>query len=79
MFALSWFTVLSSMLLFRGVLSAPACELSLSARDGGSKHHSVADVPNAPRFVIYSDKFVSGSNGPPSVDQIKVSTVHGCV
>ncbi len=72
MFALSWCTVLSSVLLFGSVLSAPACELSLSARDGGKKH-SVADVPNEPRFVIYSDRFVSGLTGPPPVDQIKVS------
>lgn len=72
MFALSWFTVLSSVLLFGSVLSAPACELSLSARDGGKKHF-VADVPNEPRFVIYSDRFVSGLTGPPPVDQIKVS------
>lgn len=29
-------------------------------------------VPAAPRFVIYSDKFVSGLTGPPPVDQVRV-------
>jgi hypothetical protein len=28
--------------------------------------------PSAPRFVIYSDKFVSGLTGPPPVNQVQV-------
>lgn len=30
-------------------------------------------VPAAPRFVIYSDRFVSGITGPPPVAQVKVN------
>ena len=33
-------------------------------------------VPSAPRFVIYSDKFVSGETGPPSVDMVKVEVLY---
>jgi hypothetical protein len=32
-------------------------------------------VPGAPRFVIYSDKFVSGETGPPPVSMVEVRTV----
>lgn len=28
------------------------------------------DVPAAPHFVIYSDKWVSGENGPPALSEI---------
>ncbi|KAL1943057.1 hypothetical protein VTO73DRAFT_4728 [Trametes versicolor] len=69
MFALSFFYVLSSMLLFRGVLSAPACELSLESRSTSTSLSKRA-VPAAPRFVVYSDKFVSGLTGPPPVSEI---------
>lgn len=72
MFALSFFYVLSSMLLFRGVLSAPACELSLESRSTSSTSLSKRAVPAAPRFVVYSDKFVSGLTGPPPVSEIAV-------
>lgn len=71
MFALSFFYVLSSMLLFRGVLSAPACELSLESRSTSTSLSKRA-VPAAPRFVVYSDKFVSGLTGPPPVSEIAV-------
>ena len=69
MFPLSWLYVLSSMLLLRSVLSAPTCELSLKARDTALEKRA---VPSGPRFVIYSDKWVSGETGPPSVDQLTV-------
>ncbi|KAI0644217.1 glycoside hydrolase [Trametes meyenii] len=70
MFSLSLFSVLSSLLLFRSALSAPTCELRLASRSTPAPKGS-ADTPDAPRFVIYSDKFVSGVTGPPPVDQIK--------
>ncbi|KAI0708845.1 glycoside hydrolase [Cerioporus squamosus] len=66
MFALSYFFVLSSVLLFQGVLSAPMGELGLDVR---SSHEKLA-VPSAPRWVIYSDKWVSGATGPPAVSDI---------
>lgn len=34
---------------------------------------SVRSTPAAPHFVIYSDKWVSGENGPPAVSDITVS------
>lgn len=71
MFSLSIFYVLSSMLLFRGVLSAPACELSLESRSTSTSLSKRA-VPAAPRFLVYSDEFVSGLTGPPPVSEIKV-------
>lgn len=75
MFTLSFFYVLSSMLLFRGVLSAPACELSLESRSTSSTSLSKRAVPAAPRFVVYSDKFVSGLTGPPPVSEIAVRII----
>ncbi|RPD64238.1 glycoside hydrolase [Lentinus tigrinus ALCF2SS1-6] len=66
MFALSCLFVLSSMLLFQGVLSAPMCELGLNARSSIEKR----SIPSAPRWVIYSDKWVSGENGPPAASEI---------
>ena len=30
-------------------------------------------IPSAPRFVVYSDEWVSGENGPPSASTVKVS------
>ncbi|CDO78090.1 Glycoside Hydrolase Family 18 protein [Trametes cinnabarina] len=72
MFALSWFSVLLSLLVFRGVLSAPTCGLSLKARsESGSPSTAKGLVPNGPRFVIYSDKWVSGITGPPPVSEIQ--------
>ena len=70
MFALSWLYVLSSMLLFQSVLSAPTRELSLAARNTAVDKRA---VPGAPRFVVYSDRWVSGLTGPPPVSQIQVS------
>ena len=49
MFGLSALFVLSSLLLSKGVLSAPTAEVELQTR-------AAAIVPAAPRFVIYSDK-----------------------
>ena len=65
MFGLSALFVLSSLLLSKSVLSAPTAEVELQTR-------AAATVPAAPRFVIYSDKWVSGETGPPSVDQLTV-------
>ncbi|OSD02935.1 glycoside hydrolase family 18 protein [Trametes coccinea BRFM310] len=70
MFALSWFSVLLSLLVFRGVLSAPTCELSLRSRSESPATGKRA-VPSGPRFVIYSDKWVSGITGPPPVSEIQ--------
>ncbi|KAI0741577.1 glycoside hydrolase family 18 protein [Daedaleopsis nitida] len=66
MLALSWFYVLSSMLLFRSVLSAPTVDLGLTARTVEKRA-----VPSAPRFVIYSDKWVQGVTGPPPVADVQ--------
>ncbi|TFK83689.1 glycoside hydrolase family 18 protein [Polyporus arcularius HHB13444] len=66
MFAVSCFFILSSMFLFRGVLSAPTCELRLDVRSSIEKR----GIPSAPRWVIYSDKWVSGATGPPAVSEI---------
>lgn len=54
------------MLLFPGVLSAPTGELGLDVRSSVEKRA----VPSAPRWVIYSDKWVSGATGPPAVSEI---------
>lgn len=31
-------------------------------------------TPAAPHFVVYSDEWVSGENGPPAVSEVQVST-----
>ncbi|KAI0741570.1 glycoside hydrolase family 18 protein [Daedaleopsis nitida] len=66
MLALSWFYVLSSMLLFRSVLSVPTVDLGLNARTVEKRA-----VPSAPRFVIYSDKWVQGVTGAPPVADVQ--------
>lgn len=68
MIALTWFFVFASALLFGDVLSAPAGE---STTDVGIR--SAATVPAAPRFVLYTDAWISGENGPPDPSAITVS------
>ncbi|KAH9940902.1 glycoside hydrolase [Epithele typhae] len=67
MFALSWLFVLSSVLFFHGARSAPYC--ALKARDAPTAVTKRA-IPDT-RFVVYSDKFVSGLTGPPPVSEIQ--------
>ena len=70
MFALSWLFVLSSLLFFDVARSAPSCALRAPAStDAGMGKRAVPDT----RFVIYSDKWVSGLTGPPPVSEIQVS------
>ena len=71
MFALSWLLALSSLLLLNwGVLAAPKCALRAAPSAAGSV--GKRDGPST-RFVIYSDKWVSGITGPPPVSEIQVS------
>ena len=67
MFSL-WVLALLPSLLLSGVLAAPTCELKLAERSAVEKRA----VPSSPRFVIYSDKWVSGETGPPKASTIKV-------
>ena len=54
---------------FSGVLAVPAVwdSLDLEARDILAR---AAPAQAAPHFVVYGDKFVSGTTGPPPVSQI---------
>ena len=63
MFSLSYLFVFAS-LLFSSALSVPTPEVGIESR--------AATVTSAPRFVIYSDKWVSGETGPPKASTIKV-------
>ena len=73
--ALSSIITLFSALTFIGsVKSAPIVELDPVARDILARA-----APVAPRFVIYSDKFVSGETGPPPASDVAVSTVLSCL
>ncbi|KAM5540642.1 hypothetical protein V8D89_005673 [Ganoderma adspersum] len=62
MFSLSYLFVFAS-LLFSSALSVPTPEVGIESR--------AATVTSAPRFVIYSDKWVSGETGPPKASTIK--------
>jgi hypothetical protein len=36
-------------------------------------------TPAAPRFAVYSDRFVSGLTGPPAVSQVTVCFLTACI
>ncbi|KAG2042642.1 glycoside hydrolase family 18 protein [Suillus americanus] len=55
-------SLLSVFTVIGGVLSVPLVDTALSAR-------AIAP-PAAPRFVIYSDEWVSGETGPPAVSEV---------
>lgn len=61
---------------FSGLLAVAALPFEAHNLTDTAKHFLTTRandaVPGAPRFVIYSDKFVSGQNGPPPVDQVRV-------
>ncbi|KAI1792510.1 glycoside hydrolase [Ganoderma leucocontextum] len=63
MFSLSFLFVFAS-LLFSSALSVPTLGVEVESR-------AAAAVTAAPRFVIYSDKWVSGETGPPKAATIK--------
>ena len=67
MFSLSSLFVAASV-LFSCAVAAPAAEVEVVPR--AAKHAAASQ--DAPHFVAYSDKWVSGETGPPSVDTIKV-------
>ena len=52
----------SAVVLIGGVTALPTSNSNSLAKR--------ATVPAAPRFVIYSDKWVSGETGPPNVTDI---------
>ena len=57
------FKLLSLFSVFVAIGGVVAMEPTLSARA----------TPAAPHFVIYSDKWVSGEDGPPPVSNVTVS------
>ena len=63
----------SAFLSITSVLSAPIDKDGLT--DSARKILSRA-TPAAPHFVIYSDEWVSGENGPPSVSEVQVRIHH---
>ncbi|KAM5534675.1 hypothetical protein V8D89_011687 [Ganoderma adspersum] len=66
MFSLSSLFVAASV-LFSCAVAAPTTAVEVVPR--AAKHAAASQ--DAPRFVAYSDKWVSGETGPPSVDTIK--------
>ncbi|KAF8966247.1 hypothetical protein BDZ97DRAFT_1756668 [Flammula alnicola] len=64
------FTLLSGLISLVAVSSSPLDFSSLNVTDLLPRAENA--VPSAPHFVIYSDKWVNGQTGPPSVDQIKL-------
>ncbi|VDC05090.1 unnamed protein product [Peniophora sp. CBMAI 1063] len=63
---LSLARLLAALVLALVVGAAPASQ-DLEER----KSDSASVVPSAPRFVIYSDQWVSGENGPPAASAVK--------
>lgn len=61
-------TLFSALSFISSVTSAPIVELDHSARDILARA-----TPAAPHFVVYSDEWVSGENGPPATSAINVS------
>lgn len=61
-------TLFSALSFISSVISAPIVELDHSARDILARA-----TPAAPHFVVYSDEWVSGENGPPATSAINVS------
>jgi hypothetical protein len=64
--------VASAFLFFTCVNSVPT---NVTARDGLSQQARdilTRATPAAPHWVVYGDKFVSGTNGPPAVSAVTV-------
>ncbi|ESK96512.1 glycoside hydrolase family 18 protein [Moniliophthora roreri MCA 2997] len=69
MFALNPNVVLGFLALLGGANASPIDRIHSNSTGSGVVPYANA-VPDAPRFVIYSDKFVSGITGPPPVEQV---------
>ncbi|KAG7093682.1 hypothetical protein E1B28_007340 [Marasmius oreades] len=63
----SFSLILGLSSLFFGGLASPVPE----DKTGNATNVVPLAVPSAPRWVIYSDKFVSGLTGPPPVSQVR--------
>lgn len=67
-----------SVFAFSGRVSSAPADLEQEAFSGlDSKALGILDrakqvTPTAPHWVIYSDKYISGTTGPPPVAQVKV-------
>ena len=62
--------ILDSLGLFSG--QAPMNGLTFDGLSHQAQDFLSNAVPVAPRFVVYSDRWVSGETGPPPVAQVKV-------
>ncbi|EED77818.1 hypothetical protein POSPLDRAFT_120960 [Postia placenta Mad-698-R] len=74
LFSLSHIVAAVSALAYAGAaLAAPVPVCSIGVRTGGSSNStssSGSGSSSAPHFVVYSDAWVSGENGPPDVSEI---------
>ena len=68
------FTALPSVFsvpVSNGINDLAVEKASLDKLDAQARSIIERATPAAPHFVIYSDKFVSGTTGPPPVNQVK--------
>ena len=67
-------TRLVSFVYLASFFTPSFANLSINATDIESRaKHSADATPAAPHFVVYSDEWVSGENGPPDVSVVNVS------
>lgn len=67
--------VVTAFAFFGKAVCSPLAASEFSSLDNkarGFLERSTKVSTTAPHFVIYSDRYISGSTGPPPVDQVKV-------
>lgn len=70
--------ILSACALLSQVACSPIAEefsgLDIKAREILERSTRVSAITSAPRWVVYSDKYVSGLTGPPPVSEVTVGS-----
>jgi chitinase len=73
----SFFTRLAALLgalsFIHTTVSAPLEGSQFEKLDVGAREILARSTPAAPRFVVYSDAWISGETGPPAVADVAVS------
>ncbi|KAJ6515099.1 glycoside hydrolase family 18 protein [Mycena vitilis] len=69
-FSLARLVVVASALLFARVSAVPTNATALNGLSQQARDVLARATPAAPHWVLYGDKFVSGTNGPPAVSEV---------
>lgn len=76
MFSRTLSSALSLLIAFTRITTVFSAPVEGDVLDNEARSILARATPAAPHFVVYSDKWVSGENGPPDPSQIDVSIVY---